>query len=368
MKDSEASPPHSLYADAGVDTAAAGNALDELLSSVKQSFGLRTGIGRPLLDIGYFANVLDIGAGLGLAISTDGVGTKILIAQLLEKYDTVGIDCVAMNVNDVICVGAEPIAMTDYLGVQVPDASLFRELGKGLLEGAQQAGITIPGGEVAQIAEMIRGVSEGRGFDLAGTCVGLVPADRILTGADVDEGDAVVGLASSGIHSNGLTLARKALLESGAFEINSHIPEFGRTLGEELLEPTTIYVRFAVEALRAGLPVKAFVHITGDGFLNLTRVASPVGFDIESLLDVPPVFQVIQRAGRVPDEEMFSVFNMGTGLCAVIPPQFAEPLCALAQKHGHTSKVIGHARRDSDKTVRVIPRGLIGQGKHFRPG
>jgi phosphoribosylformylglycinamidine cyclo-ligase len=361
----DAGANRSVYAEAGVDTAAAASALGELLSSVKRTFALRSGVGRPLLPIGYFANVLDLGSGTGLAISTDGVGTKILIAQLLDKYDTIGIDCVAMNVNDVICVGAEPIAMVDYLGVQVPDPSLFRELGKGLLKGAELSGICIPGGEVAQVAEMIRGVRDGRAFDLVGTCVGLVPAEKVLSGQGLEGGDVLVGLASSGIHSNGLTLARNVLLDSGRLAPTDYVAEFGRTLGEELLEPTTIYVAFATAALRANLRVKAFIHITGDGLLNLTRVSAPVGFEIEALLEVPPIFDVIQRVGAVPDEEMFRVFNMGIGLCAAVAGEDASALVELAQRHGHRATVIGGVRADETKSVRVLPRNLIGRGTTF---
>jgi phosphoribosylformylglycinamidine cyclo-ligase len=356
---------HSLYTDAGVDTSGAANALAELLTSVKQTFALRSGTGRPLLDIGFYANVLDLGFGLGLAISTDGVGSKLLVAEMMDKYDTVGIDCIAMNVNDVICVGAEPIAMTDYIGVQVPDAAVFKQLGLGLLKGAELSGITIPGGEVAQIAEMIRGVREGRGFDLVGTCVGLVPADKVLTGAGLEEGDAIVGLASSGIHSNGLTLARRVLLDSGRYAVDSYVADLGRTLGEELLEPTAIYVRFAVEALRAGLPVKAFAHITSEGFLNLARVSAPAGFEIETLPEPPPIFRLIQQAGNVPDDEMYSVFNMGTGFCAVVPEAAVAELRVLAGKHGHESVVLGHVRHDPTKQVRVLPLGLQGTRGSF---
>jgi len=359
--------PESNYLDAysgtGVSSDAASRSLRELLPSIKKTFALRQGTGRPVLDIGFFANVLDLGGGQGLAISTDGVGTKILVAERLGKYDTIGIDCVAMNVNDVICVGAEPIAMVDYIGVEMADPSVFRELGKGLLRGAELSGISIPGGEVAQVAEMIRGVSDGRGLDLVGTCVGLVPLDRVITGSDVVEGDALIGLASSGIHSNGLTLARRLLLDSARFNLNSHVADLGRTLGEELLEPTTIYVKFAVEALRAGIPIKALVHITGDGLLNLTRVAAPVGFDIEDPVEAPPIFDIIQRAGEVPVEEMFKVFNMGMGLSAIVAPEEAGGLLDLAGKHGHPAKVIGHTSREP-KTVRLIPRGLAWKGSH----
>jgi len=356
---------YSSYSEAGVDTEAATNALGGLLSSIKSTFALREGIGRPLLPIGYFANVLDLGGGQGLAISTDGVGTKALVAQLMGKYDTIGIDCVAMNVNDVICVGAEPIAMTDYLAVEVADPALFRELGKGLLEGAVQSRISIPGGELAQIAEMIKGVPSGRGFDLAGTCVGLVPAGRILTGQNLEDGDVLIGLASSGIHSNGLTLARRVLLDQAGYKLSDHVPELGRTLGEELLEPTIIYVRFAVALLKAGLSLKALVHVTGDGLLNLARVAAAVGFEIEDPLDVPPIFELIRSAGNVPDEEMFRVFNMGTGLVAIAGADDVGAIERLAREHGHTSKVIGHVRSDPQKAVRVLPRGLVGRGPTF---
>jgi len=332
---------------------------------VKGTFALRPGVGRPLLPIGYFANVLDLGGGQGLAISTDGVGTKALVAQLIGKYDTIGIDCVAMNVNDVICVGAEPIAMVDYLGVEAADESLFRELGKGLLEGAKQAGISIPGGEVAQIAEMIHGAPGGSGFDLVGTCVGLVPTDRILTGQNLEEGDVLIGLASSGIHSNGLTLARRVLLDHAGYGISDDVPELGRTLGEELLEPTLIYVRFAVEALNAGLSIKGLAHITGDGLLNLTRVDAAVSFEFEDWFEPPAIFQLIQAAGSVPDEEMFRVFNMGTGLVVMAGAVDVDAIVALARQHGHTTKVLGRVRDGPGKTVRMLPKGLVGHGAAF---
>jgi phosphoribosylformylglycinamidine cyclo-ligase len=353
------------YADAGVDSDRAESALAGLLTSVRPTFALRQGHGRPLLPIGAFANVLDLGDGKGLAISTDGVGTKALVAQMLGKYDTIGIDCVAMNANDIICVGAEPIAMTDYLAVAVPDAALFTEIGKGLLEGARQAEISIPGGEVAQIGEMIRGAEGGQAFDLVGTCVGTVPTDRILTGQDIRPGDVVLGLASSGVHSNGLSLAREAFFKRAGLKVTDMAPGLERTVGEELLEPTVIYVRFAMDALRSGIPVKAFVHVTSGGFLNLARVTAAVGFDIEALPEAPLVFRLIQEMGNVSDAEMFHVFNMGIGLCVVAPPESASPLRALAEKHGRHATVLGHATADAERVVRVLPVGLEGRGSRF---
>jgi phosphoribosylformylglycinamidine cyclo-ligase len=353
------------HSEAGVATDAAASALAGLLGSVNATLSLRRGTGRPVLPIGYYANVLDLGGGRGLAISTDGVGTKALVAQMLGKYDTIGIDCVAMNANDIICVGAEPVAMTDYLGVEVADPGVFRDLGKGLLEGARRAGISIPGGEVAEIPEMIRGAFGGQGFDLVGTCVGLVPLDRILTGRNLSDGDVIIGLASSGIHSNGLTLARKVLLQTAGYGIADYVPELGRTLGEELLEPTIIYVSFAVEALNAGVSLKALAHITGDGLLNLNRMTAEVSFELEDWLEPPAVFQLIQEAGEVPVEEMYRVFNMGVGLIAVIGRGDTGAILELAHRHGHVAKVLGHVRDDAGRAVRLRPAGLQGQGSKF---
>jgi phosphoribosylformylglycinamidine cyclo-ligase len=242
------------YQQAGIDTDQASTGLEGLLHWVVQTHAFRQDIGAVRLPIGYYANVIDIGHGMGLAISTDGVGSKLLMAQLVDQYDTVGIGCVAMNANDILCVGARPLSMVDYLAVQVPHARLLEEVGKGLYEGAQQANITIAGGELAQIGEMIRGVRDGYGFDLAATCVGTVPLDRTIVGQDIQPGDVLIGLASTGIHSNGLTLARRVLLDREGLRVDQHLPELGRLLGEELLMPTRIYVREICAMLDAQLP------------------------------------------------------------------------------------------------------------------
>ncbi|MCL6646450.1 MAG: phosphoribosylformylglycinamidine cyclo-ligase, partial [Dehalococcoidia bacterium] len=350
-----------------VDSERVSAALAGLLRSIRPTFAQRPAHGRPLLPIGYYANVLNLGGGLGLAITTDGVGTKALVAQMLDKYDTIGIDCVAMNANDIICVGAEPIAMTDYLAVRVADEALFTELGKGLRAGAEQAGISIPGGEVAQIGEMIHGAEGGHAFDLVGTCVGTLPLSRILIGQGVQPGDLVIGLASSGVHSNGLSLAREVFFKRAGRKPTDLVPELERTLGEELLEPTVIYVRFALDVLRGGVAVKAFAHITGDGLLNLARVAAPVGFVLDALPEPPTIFRLIQALGGVPDAEMFRVFNMGIGLCVVAPPASEPALLTLAQKHGHPAWVLGHAVADPEKAIHITAKGLEGRNGRFQP-
>lgn len=354
------------YAAAGVDTDKELAAVGSMTELLVRTHGFRAA-NRPLLGMDFFANVIDLGNGTGLAISTDGVGSKVLIAQKMNRYDTIGIDCVAANVNDVICVGAEPIAMLDYLGIQQhPDAKIFSELAKGLYAGAQMAGISIPGGETAQLPEIIQGEPGRYPIDLVGTCVGLVAIDRIVTGQRLADGDVLIGLRSSGIHSNGLTLARKVLLEPGKDAIDTNRAELGRTIGEELLEPTRIYVK-PIMALRSAVDVKALVNVTSDGFLNLTRVTSPVSFVIDELPEPQPIFQVIQEVGQVPVEEMYQVFNMGIGFCVVVSSNDADDAMSVLSRHDARPHRIGRVIADGKREVHVRPVRLIGRNDRFAP-
>src|SRR5271165_5556315 len=265
------------YREAGVDIAAADAGLAKIIATIKGTWPAAGQLGGVALDIGYFANVIDIGGGMGLAICTDGVGSKSIIADMLKKYDTIGVDCVAMNVNDLICVGARPLSMVDYIAVGTADAEMLGAIAIGLVEGARQAGISISGGEIAQLKDVVTG------FDLVGMAVGLVPLDGIITGRDLVPGDAVIGISSNGIHSNGLTLARRALFEQGGFGVGHVFPELGVPLGHELLRPTPIYVQEALDIRKEVPTVKALVNITGDGLLNLPRVAAKVGFKLDNL-------------------------------------------------------------------------------------
>jgi phosphoribosylformylglycinamidine cyclo-ligase len=352
------------YAAAGVDTDKEVAAVLGMTGLLQRTYEFRARQ-RPMFGMDFFANVIDLGGGIGLALSTDGVGSKVLIAQKMKRYDTIGIDCVATNVNDVICVGAEPIAMLDYIGVQqAPDPEIFGEIAKGLYEGARRAGISIPGGETAQLPDIIRGEPGGYAMDLVGTCVGIVALDRIIIGEDLAAGDAIVGLRSSGIHSNGLTLARKVLLERGRLQIDSYVPELGRTVGEELLEPTKIYVK-DVLALKNAVTVKALANITSDGFLNLTRVRAGVSYEIECLPDPQAIFQLIKREGSVADEEMYQVFNMGIGFCAIVAASDADRAAAFLNQSGCEAHIIGRVTDAGDKSVTVRPAGLVGRGDKF---
>ena len=284
------------YSSVGVNSDDAEAGLRRLTDRIKDTWP-GPGVGEVKLDIGLFANVIDLGA-VWLAITTDGVGTKALVAQMAGRYDTIGIDCVAMNVNDLICVGAEPLSLVDYLAVETADPDFIEEIAIGLVEGARQAGVSITGGETAQIPEMLAHGDSGLGFDLAAAAVGLLDRERLVVGDGLEEGDVVLGIASNGVHCNGLTLARRALLGE-AFSANDYIPELSSTILDELLKPTYIYVpEFKALAEEDGVRAKALIHITSDGFLNLTRVRSDtVGFVLDHLPTPPPIFELIRRMG-----------------------------------------------------------------------
>lgn len=318
----------------------------------------------PGLENGYFASVIEF-AGTGLALCTDGVGSKALVAQMMNKYDTIGIDCVAMNVNDLICVGATPISMLDYIAVEVPNPEILEAIAEGLRVGADQANVSIPGGEISQLGDMIRSHGDRNGFDLVGMAVGSVGLDKIVIGADIVDGDVVVGLRSNGVHCNGLTLARKALFGSGAFSVHDTAPGLNRSVGEELLAPTHIYVPEALEVLDKVPSVKALVNITSDGILNLRRVRAKVGYVIDALPSAPRIFSLIQEHGGVSHAEMYSVFNMGVGFCFVVAPEDAGDVISIAESHGREASIIGRATTANPGTVSIPAYRLIGEGKAF---
>ena len=354
-----------LYRKAGVDVEAEDEALKLVVEECRKTFNLRRNLGSPVIPIAHFAGIIKFNEKLGLALKTDGVGTKVLVAQLLEKYDTVGIDCVAMNVNDIICVGAEPVSFVDYIAVQQPNAKLLSEIAKGLAEGAKQAKITIIGGEIAQLPEIIKGKREGFGFDLAGMCLGIVELDKIVDGGNLREGDVIIGLESSGIHSNGLTLARKILIDKAKLDLFKPLEGLNKTLGEELLTPTKIYVQEVLEMLKKGINVKAMAHITGKGLLNLRRVGRGFGYQIDYLPEPQPIFKIIQKYGKIPDQEMYEVFNMGVGFCLVTPKEESEEALQIAEKHKVKGYVLGRVVKDPERKVVLKPRSLISAGNRF---
>jgi len=346
------------YAAAGVDTRqsdAAVGALVKVLRAIDPGRPGRT------VDLpGHYASVLRVTDTLGIAIATDGVGSKLVVAERTGRLDTVGIDCVAMNVNDLVCVGAEPIALVDYLAVEQADPGALEAIGRGLRTGAEQAGVEVPGGELAVLPELIRGHPSPQGFDLCATAIGTVDLDAILTGHALAPGDAVVGVPSSGLHSNGHTLARRVLEPLG---LETRPPELdGASVADVLLEPTVIYVRAALELLRGEVPVHGLAHITGGGVRNLLRLSAGAGFRLDRPLAPPPVYDLIARHGEVPAAELYEVFNMGCGLAAVVPPAHAERAAEILAAHHPGARTIGEVT-DRAGTVELPGRGVTISGR-----
>jgi phosphoribosylformylglycinamidine cyclo-ligase len=346
-----------VYKQTGVDTAEADAGLKRIIARVKGTWPT-SGMGRVVLKIGYFANVIEMD-GIGIALCTDGVGSKSIIAEMMKKYDTIGIDCIAMNVNDMICVGAKPVSLVDYIALQSTDAAMLDAIGAGLCEGAKIAQISISGGETAQLKDVVKG------FDLVGMAVGRVDLDKVIDGAQVRHGDVVIGVRSNGVHSNGLSIARKAFFEDNHYSIDHKFDVLDTTIGEELLGPTHIYVPEALEILERVRGVRALVNITSDGLLNLIRVAAEVGFEIDHLIEPHPIFSLIQHHAKVDDSEMFEVFNMGIGFCYIVDPEDADLTISILKKHDRIAQRIGHAVADREKTVRIPERNLVGRHKNF---
>jgi phosphoribosylformylglycinamidine cyclo-ligase len=327
------------YARAGVSQGDADAAVTSLVAALSADAPAES---RQVLASGHYANVVRLDDRTGIALSTDGVGTKLVVAEQLGRWDTVGIDCVAMNVNDVICVGAEPLAMVDYLAVERADPDVAHAIGEGLARGAELADIEIVGGELAQLGEIVNGL------DLAGACFGTVSLDALVTGAAIEPGDPVIGLPSSGLHSNGYTLARSALAD-----VPLEDERLGRPLGEVLLEPTEIYVKPIVELLHSEVDVRGLAHITSGGLDNLLRLEAEVGYEIDDPLPVPPVFALIRELGDVSDEEMHEVFNMGCGFCVIVSAADEAAALEALRTDYPDAKAIGRATADAGRVVRA---------------
>ncbi len=330
----------SLYANAGVDTGEADAGVAALVSVLRTIDPGRSS--RSVVPSGHYASVLEIAPNLGVAICTDGVGSKLIVAEQTGRYDTVGIDCIAMNVNDLICVGAEPIALLDYIAVEQSDPEMLGAIGVGLKAGAEASGIEIPGGELAQLPELIKGQPSPNGIDLVGACFGTVALDQLVLGKEITVGDIVIGVPATGVHSNGLTLARKALLDDGGLGLDEQPSELeGDSVADVLLEPTAIYVRAALELIRSDLALRGLAHITGGGLTNMLRLNPSIGFEISDPLDPNPVFDLIAKCGGVDTVEMYEVFNMGCGLCAVVSPEDASAAVALLASHHPGARQVG---------------------------
>jgi len=322
------------YAQAGVDIHAENRSIDTMKRVLTAK---RNGFGAPLTEIGHYAGLLDMGS-YALAMTTDGVGSKVLIAEAMKKWDTIGIDCIAMNVNDLYAIGAEPIAFVDYLAVEHVDPERAGQLAIGLQHGAQISNMTIVGGETASLPDIIKG------FDLAGTAIGIVDKDKIITGEKISIGDVLVGVPSDGLHSNGYTLARK-IIEGSKYTYNDRMPGSDRTIGEELLTPTRIY--YEILELVKECDVHGLAHITGSGLLKLHRITT-FGFEITDPLEPQPIFKFLQELGGIEEAEMYRTFNMGMGFVVVVPEADAKTACRIM---GPGSKVIGSIAKEGLKVI-----------------
>jgi phosphoribosylformylglycinamidine cyclo-ligase len=316
------------YSEAGVDIDKEGVGINAIVKELKYR---RDGIGGLLTEFGHYTGLVDFGD-WALSLCTDGVGTKLLVASALKKWDTVGIDCMALNVNDMICIGAEPIAFVDYFAIERYDEEMAKQIGIGLNDGARQANVTIIGGEFSTIPEIVRG------FDLAGACLGIVKKKDIITGDDIKPGDAIIGLRSSGIHSNGLTLARK-VFESSGMSFSEKLPNSNETVGMALLTPMRIYVREVLDIIK-DFNIKGMAHITGGGLRNLIRLKRDVEFRISSPMEPHDIFRAIQELGEIEKKEMYQTFNMGMGFCVIANENEADEITKNL-KSNVEAKVVG---------------------------
>jgi phosphoribosylformylglycinamidine cyclo-ligase len=332
------------YRDAGVDISAADEAKARIKALARGTFN--PGV---LSEIGSFGGMFrpDLGSYREpvLVASTDGVGTKIQVARAMDVHDTVGYDLVAHCVNDILVQGATPLFFLDYIALGTMDPARVEQIVSGFTRGCSEFGCPLLGGETAEMP----GTYAPGDYDLAGFIVGIVERERALTGQAVREGDVLLGLPSSGLHTNGYSLARKALFEGAGLRVDSHLPELGTTVGQALLSPHRGYLG-ALEPLLERRKVRALVHITGGGFPgNVPRVLPPgLGARIRTTSwPVPPLFRLIQAGGKVPDAEMYRTFNLGVGMIVVVGPDDLHEVEHSLERRGETSYVVGHVERGS---------------------
>lgn len=320
------------YKDAGIDIRKIKQSQQSIGNLIASTHKLQKKV-KTMSGFGHYAGIVEMPGGTLLATHTDGVGTKVMIAQMMKKYDTVGIDCVAMNVNDIICTGAIPISFVDYIAANRNDQKIFNQIVRGLVKGATLAQVPIVGGETAILPDLIAGKSFS--FDLAGMVVGILSKKEMILGNKIRTGDVIIGVNSSGLHSNGYSLARKALLSR--YSIREKIKGIG-ILGDALLAPTEIYVRPVLQAIKES-NIHGLAHITGGAFTKLLRLKK-TGFVLDNLPDTPPIFQAIEDQG-VEKNEMYKTFNMGIGFCIIAPKDEAEKIGKIFKKYKFSSRQIG---------------------------
>jgi len=332
----------STYKDAGVNIDTANEFVDRIKPIIKT-----TARKEVVSGIGGFGGLFRFDTAKMknpiLVSSTDGVGTKLKIAQLMNKHDTIGIDLVAMSVNDVVVQGAEPLFFLDYLATGKIEVEKSVSIVEGIVNGCKQAGCTLLGGETAEMP----GFYQPGEYDLAGFCVGVVEQEKLIDGSTISINDRIIGLASSGLHSNGFSLARNVLLEKGKLSMNDTVPELSQSVGLALLEPTRIYVKSLLKIFK-NFNIKGLVHITGGGFYdNIPRIIPDVCRAVitRNTWEIPPIFSVIQDIGNVEDKEMFRVFNMGIGMMMIVSEKECQEIIERLNVLGEKAYLIGVIER-----------------------
>ncbi|SKC54006.1 phosphoribosylformylglycinamidine cyclo-ligase [Maledivibacter halophilus] len=331
------------YMDSGVDIEEGARAVDLMKGYVKNTFNKNV-----LCDLGGFGGLFQLDSdnykSPVLVSGTDGVGTKLKLAFIMDKHDTVGIDLVAMCVNDILCQGAKPLFFLDYVATGKIKAEKIADIVKGISDGCIKAGCALIGGETA---EMPGFYSDGE-YDMAGFSVGIVDKDKIIDGSRIEDGNIVLGLPSSGIHSNGYSLVRKLFFDKLKYKADKYIDELGETLGEALIRPTKIYADTVMAVLKQ-YDVNGMVHITGGGFYeNIPRII-PKGLGVNINLkswDVPPIFSLMQKKGNIGRDEMFKTFNMGIGYIFVVKEDDAQNIVKTVEKKGEKAYIIGKVQKD----------------------
>jgi phosphoribosylformylglycinamidine cyclo-ligase len=329
------------YAKSGVDIDQKSSAIKALVDEIGYK---RTGIGQNVRIPGLFASLIDFGDKY-ITLATDGVGSKLLIAEALGKWDTVGIDCIAMNVNDTICVNAEPTSFVDYIAIDKPNEDVTCDIGIGLQKGAELSNMEIVGGEIAVLPEIVNGV------DLSGTCLGYVEKGHMITGDACREGDLIVSLRSSGIHSNGLTLARK-VVESNGIAYTDKVSGLSKTVGEELLTPTEIYVKQVLK-ITSEHEVHGLVDITGGGLRNILRMKEGLRYVISDPVKPAPIFVKLQELGQIDDREIYQTLNMSMGFTIIAPADEAEEIAS----ENPNADVVGRVEKGNG--VLLEPQGIL---------
>ncbi|MBU7004001.1 MAG: phosphoribosylformylglycinamidine cyclo-ligase [Theionarchaea archaeon] len=340
------------YAEAGVDIDASKRAIASLGEWLDKTLAFRSG--EVFSDVkGHYSGLYRLGGGRILSMSTDSVGTKLVVAEMVGRYDTVGIDLLGVLANDIISVGSTPVAMVDYIGVEKPDPDMLAEVGRGIYEGCRQANVVVIGGETATVPDLIKG------FDLAGAIIGLSGEEELVLGSEISDGDVVIGLESSGIHSNGYTLARRAFFDWNNYSVTDPLPtDPDVTIGEALLTPTVIYVEVVLDILSKLRP-HGLAHISGGGARKMRRLKKGIGYVLDSNFPVQPVFEAIRRLAKVPWQEMFRTYNMGMGFAVIVDPSDRDEVIEICEGHGMGARAVGSAFKDPDETIIVKAREKI---------